>query len=850
MSRAPGPRWLLPIVLAALLARAASAGAESPAPIYLPFGAQWRGLADPEPCAPLDMRAAACPGQAGWQLICGGMGELRDLVDLGEDGSLMAVGDGVARITPDGRWAAQMGQVLVGLQAADFAAVDGRLTGVAVGDQSQILGYWQGCWSESAPAYFDESTTWDTVHLSFLPFSRRLYGWAAGRQADPLRGLAWAAVASMEPIPGLPPPASLAAWADWRDPARAAALRALPPLGDAATIWRYQNAQYLPETWLLAADEAAARGSFVRADRLDRPELQTPAGQLPTHLIRNPSTDGEPMAYALGRSTDAQAGDATAGTVGWRYDRDGHGWLPAPALTRVGRSPGDAVFGLLSSRAPGGGGALTDLWLGFRPAPMAADLVERLDWPSAAISRSYGTPPLRAPVAESAPVVLATQLVDRGQPLKVLEGLFYGAGDETWRYDTATARWQTSRRRLDLLGFAPDGSGGGIALAAAPDGARLLRYDGRELREDLSAGAALAGLPAPSLIDEAPGWLWLAGAAGTSLRLAGGDPLRARVHRLPPQDDPPSDVADPRDFVDLVALPRGEAWGLTVDARGPEPSSQVWRFDRYSEAWQPLLEPPLAGRLRALDALRDAEGGHAWAVGDGLALWLDQGCADSRADRAAAPDLGTASRGLPRGESLALEPSCGCARPAGGSPHRVCILEAPTLTLADVAQLAPGDAWAVGAWAGRGERLIRLTAGEPAQVRAVPSPPDLSPERPGGLAAGSRFTALAAGAERDVWVLARCGRGAWRRLELPEDARYRSIACGEDPPFYSSVLRFDGAGWTETPHPGSAGAPSLATELNVPIHAIELRDLGELRQIWLAGDWSTLAQRVYAPGDR
>ena len=57
--------------------------------------------------------------------------------------------------------------------------------------------------------------------------------------------------------------------------------------------------------------------------------------------------------------------------------------------------------------------------------------------------------------------------------------------------------------------------------------------------------------------------------------------------------------------------------------------------------------------------------------------------------------------------------------------------------------------------------------------------------------------------------------GLWE-AELPEDARYRSIACGEDPPFYSSVLRFDGAGWTETPHPGSAGAPSLARSLLGP----------------------------------
>ncbi len=839
------PRWLLaallPVLLLAFAPRPDRLGAESPSHAYLPIVFRQVDLGPPEPCAPPDAIEASCPGHVGWDLVCGGIGQVRDLVDLGADGTLLALGDGVARITPEGLWSAQIGQVMVGLEAGAESSVAGLPVAVAVGDQDQILIQERSCFAESPPDYFDESVRYQSVQLTRRPFKPdELYGWATGVEADPLLGRAWAAVAYKDD-------SSIHAWSEWRDGLRLPDLMRLPPMQSIRAIWRSDGfGGWDPEVWMVGADEEADRGVFVRGDRLYAPELETGAGRLPRQLLRHVSPSGLPRAYALGQALGES--DDEPRTVAWRYDHAARNWSQAP-ITRTGRitdTPrrlGDALIGQLVTDSSGA--APTDYWMAFRPEPGLEDWIERVDWSRSVVTETYGRPPIGNAVDPEDPLALATRLIDDGGPDKRLDGLLYSLGDEAWRWDADSRIWTPSRQRKDLLGFVPDGPDG-MALVESERGARLLRYRGGQLREDLRLAGQLEGLPAIRHIDGRPGEIWLAGDAGVSLRWTGGAEAPQQF-RLPRPENPPE--RDPRDFVDVVGLERGEAWALTRQAGLPTPRSQIWQFDRYSERWRPVLEEPVAGQLRAIDAGREPEGSHAWAVGEGLALWVEPGCEGgvSRARRPAGAATASGDRSLEE-PLLDLAPDCRCHRPEGGLPKRVCQIEAPGLSMADVDQFAAGEAWAVGHWDGVGERLMRLSAGQTARVRTpITTTLTLAPEQPGGIGLGSRFTALAAAGERDVWVVTRCGRGAWRWLDVPEDRRYTSIACGDDPPFYSAVLRFDGRGWTQTPYPG--GPATLATEINVPLHDIDVVPTGEGNQhrVWLAGDWTTLLRRDYEP---
>lgn len=841
-------RGFLAISVAILITRiaiqdgrpASAAPDEASHPIYLPLVQRLPGLGELEACSAPDAAQARCPGQAGWLLACGGIGSVRDLVDLGEDGSVMAVGDGVASIRVDGAgrayWSAQIGQALVGLESAVFTHLDDPQrpgwTGLAVGDQAQIVQQVAACWSEASFDYFDARLHYKAVSLSQEPYSHAAaprFGWVVGETLDPIAGTRWASIASLDST-------RLEDWFAWGD---GDGLRELPPLIDVATLWELRGLnEFEPQTWAIgeAAGEVGGEvgGLLARADgraavRLE-PVLSLPAGQQPLELARN-SDPGLPIeAYALGNEWDAEG--ALVGTMGWRYDLRLGAWESVPALRRDGRLLGDAFSQPLLGRAAGPFEPLTPhLWLGFAPGAVAGNAIERIDWDSAELSDGYeGSPPAAPPSPDgpAPPLAIASVAVDRDAPQKELQGLIYSHGDRSWRFDAGTRLWRRERQRFDLLGYVPgEGGSDGLALARAPAGGRVLRYAKGELREDLSLGAALSDLPRLTSIAGAGGRVWLAGASGTALRL-GGLFEAPRVFGLPR-----SEAGAPREIVDLAVAESGEVWALATSREAEPAASQVWRFDPVEERWRPLLEQPEPARLRALSAFEDAEGGQAWLVGDGAALWIGPGCEAglvapaeeaSRSDAPAAAD-------------------CRCEAPGAGRGQRVCRVQEADLDLDDVSTAGPGAAWAVGRRAGI-ETLFRLnSAGE---IRPMIAPEPLGTAAPGGVAAGHRFVGVAAGSPVDAWVVARCGRGAWRKLSGTPEQRYRSVACGDDPPYFSTILHFDGQRWSPLPRGGSEAG--LATVFNVEIHGLNLRDRGDARELWLAGDWTTLAQRIYAVG--
>jgi hypothetical protein len=834
-----------------------AAADESPHQLFLPLVQRLPGLGEPEACAAPDSPQALCPGQAGWFLACGGIGSVRDLVDLGEDGRVMAVGDGVASIRVDeaGRayWSAQIGQALVGLESAVFTRLDDPQrpgwTGLAVGDQAQIVQQVGACWSEAPFDYFDASLHYRAVGLSQEPYSHAAaprFGWVVGETRDPIAGTRWAAMASLDST-------RLEDWFAWGDDD---GLRELPPLIDVVTLWELRGFnEYEPQTWAIGEAVSGAGGLLARADgraalRME-PVLSLPAGQQPMELARNSDPDLPIEAYALGNEWDAEGG--LVGTMGWRYDLGLSAWESVPALRRDGRRLGDVYSQPLLGRGADPFEPLKpQLWLGFAPGAEAGNAIERIDWESAEILDDYaGSPPVApaSPGEPSPPLVIASVAVDRDAPEKELQSLVYSHGDRAWRFDVGAGTWRRERQRFDLLGFAP-GESGGLALARAPAGGRVLRYENGELREDLALGAELSDFPRLTSIDGAGGRVWLAGASGTALRLGGA--LQApRLFRLPP-----AEANAPRDIVDLAVAESGEVWALAASGEGEAAASQVWRFDPARERWRPLLEQPEPLRLRAVSAFEDTDGGQAWSVGDGAALWIGPSCEGGGLAPEPVPSgmavkaegsvlAGTEGAALAgTGEAVPSDATstadCRCEAPGGGRGQRVCRFNDADLDLEDVSTTSPGAAWAVGRRGGV-EALFRLnSAGE---IRPMIAPDPLGSAAPGGIAPGHRFVAVAAGSPVDAWVVARCGRGAWRRLSGTAQQRYRSVACGDDPPYFSSILHFDGQGWSPLPRGGSEAG--LATVFNVEIRDLKLRQQGDARELWLAGDWTTLAQRVY-----
>jgi hypothetical protein len=108
-----------------------------------------------------------------------------------------------------------------------------------------------------------------------------------------------------------------------------------------------------------------------------------------------------------------------------------------------------------------------------------------------------------------------------------------------------------------------------------------------------------------------------------------------------------------------------------------------------------------------------------------------------------------------------------------------------------------------GAWAAGGHLLVRCQAGACRQEASSPAP------------FGSRFEAIAAGADDDVWAA------------LVQGARGRAR---------SLLVHFDGASWSET------------CRFDVGITDLAVASGGGDRTLWIAGDWSTLIRHSYAPG--
>ena len=99
----------------------------------------------PEPCARAISGHPSCPPPPSWELLCGGSGQIRDMLSL-RDGRVIAVGDGIVTykvlergesgpLLVERRVHAQSDLPLVGLES--LTAVEDRLW--AVGDEGQRL---------------------------------------------------------------------------------------------------------------------------------------------------------------------------------------------------------------------------------------------------------------------------------------------------------------------------------------------------------------------------------------------------------------------------------------------------------------------------------------------------------------------------------------------------------------------------------------------------------------------------------------------------------------------------------------------------------------------------------------
>jgi len=237
-----------------------------------------------------------------------------------------------------------------------------------------------------------------------------------------------------------------------------------------------------------------------------------------------------------------------------------------------------------------------------------------------------------------------------------------------------------------------------------------------------------------------------------------------------------------------------------------------------------LLVPPAAGP--DLVAVAAADDGDVWAVGsdgaaDGVLVRLDQtrGSWTTMASVPSRPLLAVAALDGGLAWAVGHGVACACDRASCACEQRLPFAAgaAPEpLVLRAVAAVRTASGPAV--WAAGGYYVVRMDpAGWAATRRA---------RRLDGVPAGASVVGLVAGGEDDLWALATC-------RPYPEEGRGVSL-----------VRRFAGA-WDDDRHV----APSReALAIGLPLADMALAGTPGRRQVWLAGDWSTLLSHTYAPG--
>jgi hypothetical protein len=131
--------------------------------------------------------------------------------------------------------------------------------------------------------------------------------------------------------------------------------------------------------------------------------------------------------------------------------------------------------------------------------------------------------------------------------------------------------------------------------------------------------------------------------------------------------------------------------------------------------------------------------------------------------------------------------------------------------------------------------MFRIDASADPPLSLSPSPP-VSPVFPEGF----QLSNIDARSADEVWAVATCGRGAWREL-ADTPARMKTVLCGDDPPFYSNLLRFDGQNWSKVP--SERRGPTQATRANVALRDLLISERDGFAEVWTAGDWMTVAYR-------
>lgn len=796
-------------------------------PLYLPFAV---APARPVPCGPARIDpCAASQGVGGFITHCGGMGRIRDLVAIPASGDILAIGDGAATVSLGAsgtEWltAAQLwsengpsgaarrdalGIVgLNGLYVLPACRGGGAPCGWAVGERGQILDLDVGssgsagaggaaCWDRHDAWPVDNTAIDLNSIFAFAPSGRNPVGWIVGR-ADEHAEIMVLASRGAEPV-----------WE--RETGLDTGGTPMPPLLDVQT---------LDGTRAIALGHDGRDGVFadleligLELDRVRAAVTDRVAG-LPEQIALTP--DGAPGGIAVPGWAFGRADASGAATRIWELSPGGwfqsspdrpQGLIDAFStrafgqwLGLLGREPGDAV---LSSLAGDGLG---------------------VDWETRMRAGGvWGGPSPTEPGSEPGDAGhMAILPIDAGR-------VIYAAGDDIWLADVDEARWSHLQTRRRLVGFAPNGRGGGWALAAEAGGSRLLELlpSGPTRLVD-AAEAADAGtrLPPLNAIASGGGQTWAVGPDGESWRAFGP---RAAWRRASPATagpgsgseavaEPPTgpavdllDVAGPSDdLLDVAVTDGGAAWasGVGADGRG-----RLWRWVEADGSWAEVAR--LDGRLalRAVAAFDDGAG----------------------VERVVAVGGETILFALPDDE---CGPGAGHWRgPAGWMCTEALAFDLPAgaLDFVDVAATSVDSIWAAGR-----DHLVRLRTGGDHRV-----PGDWRADVPPGMPAGGRPVAVALVGPGDGILVHSCCEGFVPAERRPSNIRRYRVDAGDalvpvgpaavvNVPLSAAVVeRRPEVGTGADPRARAGEGPVTGTGASDPV------------RVWLAGDWTTLIEASY-----
>jgi hypothetical protein len=836
-------------------------------------------------CGPADLASLAdgisgLQGQSSprrWRIICGGFGRIRDLVRVSGDGDdeakVLAVGDGAATLVigmspSDGdsadipsapaipgaaRWVGvdigperDLGgllslYVLIGSECEKDARATPCLW--AVGERARLAfgGPLDAQFNPRWQRYDDVSNgatdvPTATLHSLVLRHGNDAWpkqhsgpdagdpieGWAVGSISITTQPEAYMAQLSIDAA-GVP------TWRRRMWDVNLADGPSLPPLTDI---------QVLSSPPPIGFDQAWALGGLESAAVYAR--MVAPRGQDPATWERKEvagMTNGTPREIALRSATEgwafgmAQVRGNNAAAL-WQLAPWGAGspsptpsWSADPVLSFAGQSVVDAYqvtaegFTYLALSPIGRGSPVVHRLARPEGVPPPLPNARRDDWRPKACWQA------ELPASATRPIEPKAAAHRAFAPLDEDWGV-YALGDQVWLLpmDADDPRDPTDdpcahagpprliRERLRLEAFAPRNDGDGWAISRNEDGQGELvelRQGRLARRQDLAwpwnvvaidHAHPPAGARAQGRADEPTTW-----ALSADGRLWSEGESRAW--------QPVTMIADPAfdgtlDVLEVVD--DGAVWAAGADAQG---NGKVLRFQ--GGAWRDVATIPLQGmpgplRFDRLDVARAGDAYFGIAGIAGRALWL---------------------------EFVVGVSECGAVQPGSGEivatcANACCVARRAPQPLVDLAVADREGGSGMGpAWVAFADQIYYRLEGELVwgreELRApAPHCPD-SPAAPCRPRLPSSLVRLAAAGPNDLWAVWHDGRIV---EDAPELAGQRAT---------SHVIRRRGPWSQETPWTLEAIVP-------VPIHDLRLGAVDDgaaesaSRQLWLAGDWSTL----------